>query len=1024
MHDDVLKTEGRIKNTLQQRLRPRVQAERETCSVSAFVSGEPVGVSEALSASYTPVQPGLKWGAPWSTTWFQISGQVPSRWRGMRVEATVDLGFNDRGPGFQAEGLVFSPDGKPVKAVQPKNNWVAVETGDLPAAWSCFVEAVAMPSFLVRREPSRSALLGDRATMGTEPLYVFGGADLVMIDEDALALATDVEVLLGVMEQLAPTEPRRHEILRALERSVDAYDLDEDPQLAREVLKEVMAAPAARTAHRISAVGHAHIDSAWLWPVTETIRKCARTFSNVAALGERYPELVFACSQAQQWWWMKDKYPAVFERMKEQVKSGQIVPVGGMWVESDTNVTGAESLVRQLVYGKRFFLSELGVETEEVWLPDCFGYSAALPQLVLLSGSRWFLTQKISWNDTDKFPHHTFWWEGIDGSRVFTHFPPADTYNAEMLPSELAHAARNYAEQGFGTRSLVPFGYGDGGGGPTREMMERARRLADLDGSSRVVVEAPSRFFAAAQAEYVDAPVWSGELYLELHRGTLTSQVEIKQGNRHCENLLREAELWSTAALVGGRLPYPYEELEGIWRDVLLNQFHDILPGSSIAMVNDDAIASHARSAARLEGVIERAITALSSSGEGTGGVANEPATDASGTAGASGTGGAVAFNAAPHPQNGVPAFGAGRLSASSGGAKVSGGSVLENELVRVELNADGQITSLLDLATGREVIPPGLAGGVLQLHPDYPNNWPAWDIDPFYRHTHRDISAPQEITVIERGPDQVAVRAEYTFGSSRAVQTMSLAAGSRVIEVDLELDWRERERLLKLALPVDVHADRSTAEIQFGHVERPTHTNTSWDVARFEYVAHRFLHVGEPGFGVAVVNRGTYGHEVTALAKPGGGRATMVRLTVIRGPRFPDHRADNGVHRFHFGIIPGATVADAVRHGYQFNLPLRTVPSGQDVRPLVQLDNEAVVVEAVKAADDRSGDVVVRCYESLGGRAQTTLQAGFPVRSATVTDLLERPSTEVEVGPGNTIALQLRPFQVLTLRLVRGQAE
>jgi alpha-mannosidase len=1014
MHNDVLKTEGRIKNTLQQRLRPRVQAEQETCSVSAFVCGEPVSVSEALSAGYTPVQPGQKWGAPWSTTWFQISGEVPSRWNGMRVEATIDLGFTGHGPGFQAEGLVFSPDGKPVKAVQPRNNWVAVETSDLPVTWSCFVEAVAMPSFLVRREPSRSALLGDRATMGTEPLYAFGGAQLVVIDEDALALATDVEVLLGVMEQLAATDPRRHEILRALERCVDAYDLDDDPQVARGVLKEVMAAPAARTAHRISAVGHAHIDSAWLWPVTETIRKCARTFSNVAALGERYPELVFACSQAQQWWWMKEKYPEVFERMKEQVKSGQIVPVGGMWVESDTNVTGAESLVRQLVYGKRFFLSELGVETEEVWLPDCFGYSAALPQLILLSGSRWFLTQKISWNDTDKFPHHTFWWEGADGSRVFTHFPPADTYNAEMLPSELAHAARNYAEQGFGTRSLVPFGYGDGGGGPTREMMERARRLADLDGSSRVVVEAPSRFFAAAQAEYMDAPVWSGELYLELHRGTLTSQVEVKQGNRRCENLLREAELWSTAALVKDRLPYPYDELEGIWRDVLLNQFHDILPGSSIAMVNDDAIASQARSAARLEGIIERAITALSSSGEGTGGAAKETGTDASGT------GSLVAFNAAPHEQNGVPAFGAGRMPAFSGRAQASGDVVLENDLVRVELNADGQIASLLDLATGREVIPPGLAGGVLQLHPDFPNNWPAWDIDAFYRHTHRDIGAPQEITVVERGPDEVAVRAEYVFGSSRAVQTISLAAGSPVVEVDLELDWREHERLLKLALPVDVHADRSTAEIQFGHVERPTHTNTSWDVARFEYVAHRFLHVGEPGFGVAVVNRGTYGHEVTALAKPGGGRATMVRLTVIRGPRFPDHRADNGVHRFHFGIIPGATVADAIRHGYQFNLPLRTVPSGQEVQPLVQLDNEAVVVEAVKAADDRSGDVVVRCYESLGGRAQTTLQASFPVRSATVTDLLERPSTEVEVGPGNTIALQLRPFQVLTLRLSR----
>ena len=666
--------------------------------------------------------------------------------------------------------------------------------------------------------------------------------------------------------------------------------------------------------------------------------------------------------------------------------------------------------MRQLVFGKRFFLSELGVETEEVWLPDCFGYSAALPQLVLLSGSRWFLTQKISWNDTNKFPHHTFWWEGIDGTRVFTHFPPVDTYNAEMLPEELARAARNYAEQGFATRSLVPFGYGDGGGGPTREMMERARRLADLDGSSRVIVEAPSKFFAAAQAEYADAPVWSGELYLELHRGTLTSQVEIKQGNRRCENLLREAELWSTAALVANRAPYPYDELEDIWRDVLLNQFHDILPGSSIAMVNDDAIASHARSAGRLEGIIEEAITALSSS-------ANSSPSPSVTPAGAKPP---VAFNPAPHEQNGVPAFGARAMAAPSGAARLTGESVLENDLVRVELNADGQIVSLIDSVSGREVIPPGLLGNVLQLHPDFPNNWPAWDIDRFYRRTHRDVGASKPVSVVKSGPDEVAVQVEYAFGASRAVQTLTLAAGSRILEVDMELDWREHDRLLKVAIPVDVHADRSTSEIQFGHLERPTHTNTSWDDARFEYVAHRFVHVGEPGFGAAVVNRGIYGHEVTALGKPSGGRATMVRLTVIRGPRFPDHRGDNGAHRFHYGIVPGATVADAIRAGYHFNLPIRSVSSGMEMEPLLRLDNDAVVVEAVKAADDRSGDVVLRCYESLGGRATVTLRFGFQVRSASVTDLLERTLTEVAVGDGNSVTMELRPFEVVTLRLSR----
>ena len=997
MHDDQDRTEGRAQRALETRLRPRVTARREACEISAFSSGSQVAVAEALGAAYVPVDRGTAWGAPWSTTWFRVSGKVAPEWAGARVEAVLDLGFNDDHPGFQAEGLAFASDGTPIKGVSPRNNWLPVGAG-ASDIWTCFVEAVAMPRIGGSpKERFKPTALGDLRTSGSNTLYSLGGADLVVVDEDALALALDVEVLVGVMGQLARTDPRRHEILRALERSLDIYDMDAGPRAARDALSAVMSAPAARTAHKISAVGHAHIDSAWLWPVRETVRKCARTFANVAALGDQYPELVFACSQAQQWWWMKQRYPAIFDRMKAQVKKGQVVPVGGMWVEPDTNVTGAESLVRQLVFGKRFFLAELNVETDEVWLPDCFGYSAALPQLVLLSGSHFFLTQKLSWNQTNKFPHHTFWWEGIDGSRVFTHFPPVDTYNAEILPGELVYAAKNYAEVGFGARSLVPFGYGDGGGGPTREMMERARRLADLDGSPKVVVEAPSKFFAAAQAEYPDAPVWSGELYLETHRGTITSQVEVKQGNRRCENLVREAELWSTAALVARGSAYPYQELEEIWRDLLLNQFHDILPGSSIAMVNDEAIASYAHIAARLNGLIGTAVSALCGNGNLT-----------------------VGLNAAPHGQRGVAALSGRMVPPATGTARVVAGTTLENEVVRVELDAHGHIVSFRDLRAERELVPPGAAFNVLQLHPDFPNKFPAWDIDAFYRNVHQDLDDPQSISILSEGPEEVTARVEYAFGSSRAVQTLRLTAGSGALDVGTEVDWREHERLLKVALPLDVHADVSSSEIQFGHVQRPTHDNTSWDAARFEYVAHRFVHVAEPGYGVAVVNGGIYGHEVRAVPRSGGGRATLVRLSIIRGPTYPDPRADNGVHHFRYAIVPGATVADAVRHGYHFNLPLRVVMADREVEPLVAIDNEAVVVEAVKAADDRSGDVVLRCYESLGGRATTTLKASFAVRGAWLTDLLERPLAKLEVGAGNVVSLQLRPFQVVTVRLSR----
>jgi alpha-mannosidase len=999
VHDDRKKTEDRVRQTLDERLRPRGRAQSISCDISAFSPGSAVAVSEAIAASYVPIEPGTPWGSPWSTTWFRISGKVPPEWKELRVEAVIDLGFNDRSPGFQAEGLVFNADGVPVKGISPRNDWAPVDAPAKAAgSWTAFLEAVAMPSIMGSRDDRfHPTGLGDVSTASSKPLYVLGEVSLVTVDEDAMALALDVEILLGVMQQLAVTDPRRHEILRALERcldSYDSYDSECDTVAARAKLEGVMSAPASRTAHNISAVGHAHIDSAWLWPIRETVRKCARTFSNVTALGDEYPELVFACSQAQQWWWVKHNYPAIYERLKEKVKQGQVVPVGGMWVESDTNVTGAESLARQLVFGKRFFLSELGVETEEVWLPDCFGYSAAFPQLILLSGSRWFLTQKLSWNDTNKFPHHSFWWEGIDGSRVFTHFPPVDSYNAQVLPSELAHAANNYAEKGFGNRSLVPFGYGDGGGGPTREMMERARRVANLDGAPKVTIEAPSRFFAAALADQPNAPVWSGELYLELHRGTTTSQVEIKQGNRRCENLLREAELWSTAAMVAGRLPYPYDELDEIWRDVLLNQFHDILPGSSIAMVNDEAVATYAKSALRLEDIVGEAISALC--GHGT-----VP----------------IAFNAAPHSRQGVAAMSAGTVERPSGPVFATESS-LENDHISVKLDGDGHIVSLSDRVANREMVPPGAAANVLQLHPDLPNKWPAWDVDPFYRHTRKDLGSPESITVVSSGPDEAAVRVEYMFGASRAVQTLRLARGSQTLEVDVEVDWREHDRFLKVAFPIDVHADWSTSEIQFGHLERPTHTNTSWDAARFEFVAHRFVHVGEPGYGVAIVNGGIYGHEVVATERAGGGKATLARLSLIRSPNFPDPRRENGVHNFRYAIVPGATVGDAVRHGYHFNLPLRLAQGEKEVAPLVALDNDAVVVEAVKAADDRSGDVIVRCYESLGGRAGTILRPSFPVRSASITDLLERQLEPLEVGAGSEVPLQLRPFQVLTVRL------
>jgi alpha-mannosidase len=643
-----------------------------------------------------------------------------------------------------------------------------------------------------------------------------------------------------------------------------------------------------------------------------------------------------------------------------------------------------------------------------MWLPDTFGYNAALPQLMKLAGVRWFLTQKISWNTTNKFPHHTFWWEGIDGTRIFSHFPPVDSYNGELSGAEVAHTVRNFQDKAGSNSSLIPFGYGDGGGGPTREMLARAARTADLEGSARIAIEGPTDFFERAHAEYEaagGAPVWSGELYLEFHRGTLTSQLATKQGNRRSEHLLREAELWATTAAVRQGYAYPYAALDRLWKTVLLHQFHDILPGTSIAWVHREAEETYAAVAWELERIIEAAQEALAGTGAGES---------------------TVVFNAAPYARDGIPALGAAvRAEAAEVPVEpvqlTDGGFVLDNGLVRVTVDTDGLITSAYDLTADREALAPGARGNLLQLHQDFPNQWDAWDIDVFYRNTVRDLTEAESVTAAEGG----GVRVVRVFGDSRIEQTLTLPAGSRRLVVDTVVDWHEKEKLLKAAFPLDIRAAHSTAEIPFGHVERPTHTNTSWDAAKFEICAHRFLHVGERDWGAALVNDSTYGHDVTRDIRPDGGTTTTVRLSLLRAAVFPDPDQDQGTHRLRYALVIGADLTDAVREGYHLNLRERTAAGGTAVAPLVAVDHEGVVIETVKLADDRGGDIVVRLFEAHGVRARATLTPGFTLAEATATDLLERPraadTPNYETTPEGTVRLTLRPFQILTLRLRRA---
>ncbi|MFJ4856057.1 MULTISPECIES: alpha-mannosidase [unclassified Streptomyces] len=1010
MHDDRNLVEARLDRVLRERIRPAVHPVTTPLNVEIWsTSGEPVPPAEGLTAPDRPITPGTAWGAPWGTSWFKVTGTVPAEWAGHTVEAVLDLGFTPRTPGFQCEGLVHRPDGTPVKGLHPRNSYVRVGSpvaGGEQVDWR--IEAASNPDIDASGVPFQPTPMGDRATAGDAPQYVLGEMNLAVFDETVWNLVMDLEVLGELMAELPVEGARRWEILRAVGRALDALDLQDvngTARAAREELAGVLAAPAVPAAHRISAVGHAHIDSAWLWPLRETVRKVARTTSNMTALLEEEPDFVFAMSQAQQFAWIKEHRPEVYRKVKKAVADGRFVPTGGMWVESDTNMPGSEAMARQFVHGKRFFLDEFGIENDEAWLPDTFGFAAGLPQIIKAAGSKWLLTQKISWSRTNTFPHHTFQWEGIDGSRIFTHFPPVDSYNCEMSGQQIAHAARNFKEKGVASRSLAPTGFGDGGGGTTREMVAKAARMGSLEGSATVEWETPAGFFTKAEAEYPDPPVWVGELYLELHRATLTSQAQTKRGNRRSESLLAEAELWATTAAVRTAFPYPYEELDRIWKTVLLHQFHDILPGSSIAWVHREARETYARLAAELEDIIGGAQRALA--GDASGG------TD-------------LAFNSAPHSRGSVPAGGASPRPAHKEAVVPvpldGGGYVLDNGLLRVEIDGRGLVVSVYDHGAEREAIAPGQAANLLQLHPDFPNQWDAWDVDAFYRNVGTDLT---EVT--ELAADGAAVRVERSFGDSRVVQLLTVPARAKRLDIATEVDWHETERFLKLAFPLDVKADRYASETQFGHVYRPTHQNTSWEWAKFEACNHRFVHVDEPGWGVAIVNDATYGHDVTRAVRTGAdaGTTTTVRASLLRAPRYPDPETDQGVHRFHHALVPGATIGDAVREGHRANLPERRVTgTAAEVAPLVTVDNDAVVVSAVKLADDRSGDLVVRLYEAHGGRARATVRVdGFATARAVPADLLERPLNDAErpAEHAGGVVLALRPFQLVTLRLPRA---
>ncbi|HEV7678870.1 MAG TPA: alpha-mannosidase [Candidatus Dormibacteraeota bacterium] len=1016
MHTSPELTRARARRLIDAYLRPAVHGPCVALDVGALhVHGEPIGIAQAREGAYVPFAVGEAWGAAWDTTWFRLRGAVPREWAGQEVVARVGLGFKGQ-TGFGAEGLLWRGD-EPVQGISPDHDTVMVaraargrEEVDL------LVEAAANPAIDQRAE-SWPLLMPDP---GGTPLLVLRRAELCVVHRDVEALVRDMELVLDMIRVLEPKRARTGALTEALRRAcqlVDPEDLRESAAAARAPLDDALRTSGAPRRHRIVAQGHAHIDTAWLWPVRETRRKCARSFSTVLALMDEDPEFRFAASQMLHYAWMRDHYPSLYARIRERVAQGRWEVAGGMWVESDCNVASAESLVRQVLHGMLFAIEELHVQPRVGWLPDTFGFPGTLPQILAEAGMQSFMTQKISWNDTNAFPHSSFWWEGIDGSRVLTHMPPVATYNGDASPGEVLRSEIDFRDQGVSSRSLYLFGLGDGGGGPTREMLDSLHRLHDVDGLPLVDQGTTGDFFAhVAREDGERLATWSGELYLERHRGVLTSQARIKRDNRLAERLLREAETWS-ALRPDGLSGYPAVQLDEAWKLTLLHQFHDILPGSSIHLVYEEAARDHAHVHAVAHQAIDSALHAIAES------VDTSDMVDP-----------AVVFNAATAARTEVvdvegtprmvtvPGLGYAAVERAAPPAdqhvQVTEHS-MENELLRVTWDERGLLTGVHDKQARREVLQDGRRGNVLQLFRDHPTEYDAWEIDADDLRAYEELTACESIEVVERHPLRAAVRVVRRHGASTYTQTMVLRAGSRRIDVHTVVDWQETHRLLKVAFPVDVRAAQASYDAGFGHHRRPTHENTSWDAAQFEVPAHRFADLSEEGYGVALLNDSRHGYDV---------RGGVLRLTLLRAPTAPDPQADRGRHEFTYALLPhpgGLVQGGVVDEAERMDLPVRAVAASVrsgELPPsasLLRVESQGgahVAVTAVKKAE-RGEALVVRLCEVGGGQGHALVAPRGTVKPAQRCDLLERPDGRRVEHVEDGVRVELAPFKLATLR-------
>lgn len=974
--------------------------------------------------------------------WLSKEIFIPEEWRGKRALGIFDFGNTGAGNNSGFESLLYVNEA-PYQGVDANHKEV----------------------FFKEQDYGKTTKLQFRLWSGLEgggipreQEHKINRADLAWLDEKTDDLYYLGNVVLETIRCLKEEDPVRQELLMTLDGAFLLIDWSEPGSeafygtvtQADDFLNERISAMDKNALVEIDCVGHTHIDMAWLWRLKNTREKGSRSFSTVLRLMEQYPEYIFLQTQPQLYEYIKEDFPEIYEKIKERVKEGRWEADGGMWVEADCNLTSGESLTRQFLIGKRFFKDEFGKESEYLWLPDVFGYSWALPQILKKSGISTFMTTKISWNQYNRMPHDTFYWKGMDGSEVLTHFITTPTpwqepgswfytYNGELIPRTVKGTWDAYSDKGITKNLLISYGHGDGGGGVNRDMLERRRRIDLVPGLPKLKPSGAGSYFRKLHEtvkntdQYIHT--WDGELYLEYHRGTYTSHAYNKRMNRKMEYLYRKAEwMLVMGALLGGDIKTARQEcLTKGWKILLTNQFHDIIPGSSIKEVYEDCVIDYKKAEdialeqikQALDQMAEQedtAVTVWNASSWTQDGLVKLPWKDGCGAVDEAGnrlliqnTKDGIIVKAEAVPAMGFTVIRKGAPESGKNCALDGGnipftadGTRLETPFYQIELNEKGQLSRLYDKTYEREVLPQGECANVLQVFEDKPIDNDAWDIDIFYQEKQKEISELTSMKVTEQGPLSMTVHMEWSYGKSSVCQDMVLYADCRRIDFVTKAEYHEVHQLLKAAFPVDIRTTYGTYDIQYGNVRRPNHWNTSWDQARFESAAHKWVDLSQRDYGVSLLNDCKYGHDI---------KGHVMRISLIKTATHPDYAQDQGFHEFTYSLLPhtgdfveGRTEQEA----FALNQPLN-VTNGRvslPYRSFLSFEKGDAVVDAVKRSED--GDsVVIRFHEYTGSSMKIAVNPGMEINTWRECDLMERP---VEDERRDRIAFELKPYEIKTI--------